>query len=201
MTRLLTLTIAAAVTISANASAYDGSQLYSHGGCGCSGQAFSPTAFDRIPLSPSGCRDGACPAFDWQQNRGIRWNGPQASPGYNAAPTYRDEPQYVPQHDQPLTPRTNPAPYTPPLPSQADRSPSIPQGMEGIAQLPIAEQRRALQQRTCPVTREPLGSMGKPISVTVAGRSVYVCCEGCVNALQRNPERYLTGALRGSIIR
>lgn len=199
MTRLLTLTIAAVVTfsISVIASAHDGSQPYSHGGCGCSGQAFSPTAFERMPLSSSGCRDGACPAFDWQQDRGIQWNGSQASPGYNAAPTYQDAPQRV----QPFTPHTNPVPYTPPLPSQADRSPTIPQGMEGIAKLSIAEQRLALQQRTCPVTKEPLGSMGKPIRVTVVGRSVYVCCEGCVNALQRNPERYLTGALRGSIIR
>ncbi len=66
--------------------------------------------------------------------------------------------------------------------------------MEGIAQLPLAEQRAALKQRTCPVTKEPLGSMGKPIRVSVAGQSLFVCCEGCVGALKENPAKYLTAA-------
>lgn len=71
--------------------------------------------------------------------------------------------------------------------------PTIPEGMEGISELPISEQKKALMQKTCPVTREPLGSMGKPILVTVSGQSIYVCCEGCVPAIQRNPQKYLRG--------
>ena len=55
--------------------------------------------------------------------------------------------------------------------------------MKGIAILPESEQEAALRQRICPVTGEPLGSMGKPIKVTVAGRSLFVCCQGCVNAI------------------
>jgi hypothetical protein len=66
--------------------------------------------------------------------------------------------------------------------------------MEGIAQLAAADQVAALRQRTCPVTQEPLGSMGKPIRVTVGGQSIFVCCEGCVAAVQRNPDKYLRGA-------
>lgn len=46
-------------------------------------------------------------------------------------------------------------------------------------------------QRNCPVTGEPLGSMGDPVSVTVQGRTIEVCCQGCVAAVQKNPEKYL----------
>ncbi len=46
-------------------------------------------------------------------------------------------------------------------------------------------------QQTCPVTGKKLGSMGPPIPVTVLGRTVYVCCEGCVETLKRNPAKYL----------
>ena len=35
-------------------------------------------------------------------------------------------------------------------------------------------------QKTCPVTGQPLGSMGAPVPVTVNGQTIYLCCEGCV---------------------
>ena len=76
----------------------------------------------------------------------------------------------------------------------AVQAPSIPAGMEGIAQFSATDQVAALRQRTCPVTQEPLGSMGKPIRVTVGGQSIFVCCEGCVAAVKRNPDKYLRGA-------
>ena len=40
-------------------------------------------------------------------------------------------------------------------------------------------------QGFCPVTGEPLGSMGPPVAVAVDGKTVYVCCEGCVEPLRR----------------
>ena len=46
-------------------------------------------------------------------------------------------------------------------------------------------------QRICPVTGEELGSMGRPIPVSVSGRTIQVCCQACVAAVQRNPEKYL----------
>lgn len=81
-------------------------------------------------------------------------------------------------------------------PPQSGGTPTIPDGMEGIAGLPQDEQAVALRQKTCPVTGELLGSMGKPIQVPVADRSVFVCCEGCVAALRRNPAKYLRSAFR-----
>jgi YHS domain-containing protein len=43
----------------------------------------------------------------------------------------------------------------------------------------------------CPVTDEALGSMGEPIVVRLGERTIYVCCQACVNAVKRNPQRYL----------
>ncbi len=60
-----------------------------------------------------------------------------------------------------------------------------------------AEQRMAAaiaQQETCPVSGELLGSMGKPISVTVHGQTLYVCCAGCVAAVKNNPDQYFLPA-------
>lgn len=54
-----------------------------------------------------------------------------------------------------------------------------------------ATQRPYGGQKTCPVTGEPLGSMGTPIAVTVKGQTVYVCCRGCVAKVQNDPDGYL----------
>jgi hypothetical protein len=44
---------------------------------------------------------------------------------------------------------------------------------------------------TCPVSGEPLGSMGDPIEVTVQERVVKLCCKGCTKKLEADPEKYL----------
>lgn len=43
----------------------------------------------------------------------------------------------------------------------------------------------------CPVTGAKLGSMGEPVPVTINGRTIHVCCQGCVGKLQQNPQKYL----------
>jgi YHS domain-containing protein len=65
--------------------------------------------------------------------------------------------------------------------------PAIPRNAESRDR--FAPSARA--QRLCPVTGEELGSMGRPIPVNVRGRTIYVCCEPCVNAVRRDPEKYL----------
>jgi membrane fusion protein, copper/silver efflux system len=47
------------------------------------------------------------------------------------------------------------------------------------------------RQKVCPVTGEPLDSMGGPVKVVVAGKTVFVCCEGCEPKLRKNPEKFL----------
>jgi Cu(I)/Ag(I) efflux system membrane fusion protein len=42
-----------------------------------------------------------------------------------------------------------------------------------------ADMALARRQKVCPVTKMPLGSMGKPVRVEAAGRITFLCCEGC----------------------
>lgn len=53
------------------------------------------------------------------------------------------------------------------------------------------DQKLALAQKTCPVSGEELGSMGTPIKVSGAGKTVFLCCKGCVKKFEANPEKYV----------
>ncbi len=70
---------------------------------------------------------------------------------------------------------------------------------EGIALLEDeADRTAAREQRVCPVSGEPLGSMGKPIKLTVEGREVFICCTGCEDTLREDPEKYFAKLDQGS---
>jgi hypothetical protein len=59
---------------------------------------------------------------------------------------------------------------------------------------PSANDRELIaRQKVCPVTGAPLDSMGGPVRVEVAGRVVFVCCDGCEEPLRKAPEKYLPG--------
>lgn len=64
--------------------------------------------------------------------------------------------------------------------------------------VPMTETQRVAaaiaEQKVCPVSGLALGGMGKPIPVSVGDQTVYVCCKGCINALQSKPEKYLVTA-------
>jgi hypothetical protein len=47
------------------------------------------------------------------------------------------------------------------------------------------------KQKTCPVTDQPLGAMGKPVKMVVKGRTVFLCCAGCKKKLLADPDKYL----------
>ncbi len=61
---------------------------------------------------------------------------------------------------------------------------TIPASQEQLAAAAIA------RQKICPVTGQPLGSMGKPVAVEAGGRQVYVCCAGCTSAIKSEPAKY-----------
>ncbi len=84
-----------------------------------------------------------------------------------------------------------PVPYVVEEPVGTTSLPSVPQAMKGIALLPFADQKVALAQRTCPVTGDLLGADGKPMKVQLRGRTVFVCCKGCMDDLKANPQKYL----------
>jgi len=54
-----------------------------------------------------------------------------------------------------------------------------------------SEQHAITVQSVCPVSGKRLRSMGQPVKVALRRRNVFVCCKGCVDKLQRNPEFYL----------
>ena len=45
--------------------------------------------------------------------------------------------------------------------------------------------------KTCPVSKEDLGSMGGPLKVTRGDKSTFICCKGCLKDLQANPDKFL----------
>lgn len=60
-----------------------------------------------------------------------------------------------------------------------------------MAELDEADRTAALAQKICPVSDEPLGSMGTPLKVEVEGRTVFICCEGCRDHLLKEPAKFL----------
>ncbi|MBX7168219.1 MAG: hypothetical protein K1X74_17920 [Pirellulales bacterium] len=73
----------------------------------------------------------------------------------------------------------------------ADTAASADEIAKAIAQLPEAERPVATAQQACPVSGEPLGSMGMPYKVNVKDRDVYLCCEGCEKRIKADPDKYL----------
>jgi hypothetical protein len=49
----------------------------------------------------------------------------------------------------------------------------------------------AIAQGACPVTGEPLGSMGAPFKVLLEGHPVFLCCAGCETEAREHSERVL----------
>jgi len=62
---------------------------------------------------------------------------------------------------------------------------------KAMAALPAADRKLAEAQKDCPVSGKPLGAMGTPIKLEVKGRTVFLCCEGCREPIEKNPDKYL----------
>jgi Cu(I)/Ag(I) efflux system membrane fusion protein len=73
----------------------------------------------------------------------------------------------------------------------ASSAPAPPSSPHDHTPLAPADRVLAARQKVCPVTGEPLDSMGGPVRVEVAGRTVFVCCKGCEAPLRKSPEKYL----------
>lgn len=80
-----------------------------------------------------------------------------------------------------------------------DRHPTIDIALHGLRRLPVtfaASLRRKQmsaqvairEQKICPISGKPLGSMGQPLKVRIRDRDVYLCCASCSNQLAANPE-------------
>jgi membrane fusion protein, copper/silver efflux system len=60
-----------------------------------------------------------------------------------------------------------------------------------IEKLPLEDQKLAKEQKTCPITNQPLGSMGVPVVVTLDGQKVFLCCSGCIEEAKKDPKKTL----------
>ncbi len=77
-------------------------------------------------------------------------------------------------------------------PTKAEAKSDQTDSAEVIAALSkLSEEDRGLaeSQKLCPVTMQPLGSMGMPPKVDVNGITVFICCEGCRASLLEEPEK------------
>lgn len=85
----------------------------------------------------------------------------------------------------------NPSLIDPTKATVAPEDVSSPEVLEALAQLSEEDRTLAERQRICPVTKYPLGSMGTPPKVDIDGRIVFICCEGCREALINDVEKYM----------
>jgi hypothetical protein len=92
------------------------------------------------------------------------------------------------------TPPSGVAPQKPaetPKPAETKQGEAGAKMPEGLAELSEADRALAEKQKVCPVTGEPLGSMGAPVKITVKDRTVFLCCSGCEAAIKKDPDKYL----------
>jgi RND family efflux transporter MFP subunit len=75
--------------------------------------------------------------------------------------------------------------------TQPRTSKDQPDIRKALADLPAADRALAEAQKFCPITDEPLGSMGVPIKLMVKETPVFVCCKGCDSAVLKKPDETL----------
>lgn len=175
-------------------------------GNGCPGGCESPSPFGPPSIGSNyGCQAGTCRPHPtsryWNRDQSMirqdfsapYYTSPIDRPPVYQAPVLNGRPSSRGMQDRlpSFTSPRQPVSSTPAANRFNGAPLSIPRGMEGISALPHTLQAGALKQQVCPVTSGKLGSMGKPILVDVAGRRVFVCCEGCVANLKKNPAKYL----------
>ncbi|MBI1314310.1 hypothetical protein GC176_23695 [bacterium] len=61
----------------------------------------------------------------------------------------------------------------------------------GLAKLSEEDRVSAEKQHMCPVSGEMLGTMGTPIKVTLKGQDVWLCCDGCRDKAEADPDAVL----------
>ena len=60
-----------------------------------------------------------------------------------------------------------------------------------LAALSAEDRAVADAQQICPLSKQPLGSMGTPIKVEYEGKPVFLCCEHCKEGFEADPEKFI----------
>lgn len=140
------------------------------------------------------CGDGLC-----REGGGRAATGGAESPSATPeGPSAESETPETESETPPAESKTPPAvPETPPAESAAatheGHEHESAHGKIEVALAELSPEDRALaeKQKICPVSGEPLGSMGKPYKVNVEGKDVLLCCQGCEAKIKENPKEYL----------
>lgn len=74
---------------------------------------------------------------------------------------------------------------------QKNESAAMKKMEEGLSKLSAEDKVLASKQHTCPVSGDMLGTMGKPIKVSIKGTDVWICCNGCKKELEKNPDEFI----------
>ena len=69
-------------------------------------------------------------------------------------------------------------------------APPAPKGQIFVGTSTKADAPAIAVQKVCPVSREPLGSMGAPLKVSRDGKAIFLCCKNCLKQVQTNPDKY-----------
>lgn len=92
----------------------------------------------------------------------------------------------VPDVEEPKPEETAPAKDVEGKPDSASVLDS--EELDEIRKLSAEQQTLAITQVNCPISGEHLGSMGKPVARTVEGTSLFLCCKGCIEELEKDPK-------------
>ncbi len=64
--------------------------------------------------------------------------------------------------------------------------------LPGLKKLDEADRKLAEKQKYCPVSGNPIGTAGMtPYKMSLKGRSFFLCCDGCKEAVDKDPDGIL----------
>lgn len=84
----------------------------------------------------------------------------------------------------------NPAKETSNDPAAKDAAKTADE-LPGLKELDEGDRKLAEEQKTCPVSSEALGGMGKPYKITLKGRTFFLCCKNCEEEARKDPDKCL----------
>lgn len=82
-----------------------------------------------------------------------------------------------------------PTPKADPKPAAA--SGANPEAKAALDKLSPEDRKLADEQMTCPITGEPLGSMGVPPKVMLKDQTVFLCCASCKKKAEADSDKTL----------
>ena len=80
-------------------------------------------------------------------------------------------------------------------PSGSERTQERPPAV-ALADATTLDQSAIDRQGVCPLTGTSLGEHGTPIKVSLNGRSLFVCCRGCIDKVLQQPDAYFQKVAR-----